>query len=361
MSTSPERCLGELLKDIDKDDEFDDWNSKSAIKCKSSKTALESSGGKNYSILFSNILSSNSLDTYFFLPKKYAKIYTLFSKENILSSFKSQKMTKHLQKSLLEIPKQAISIIIKEIQGLFEVVIKNKNGNYFFSDLLKLCNKEQRIKILLELSDKLSEICTDEFGSHPIQHLIEASTSEEEYKLILASFIDSNKILIACLNKNGSFVIQKLIVHIPEKYRNDFNLLFVQLLCMLSRDMYGVCTVKKFIAHTNNVSVIKSIKKAISNNFVNIASNLYGNYLIQYLLEKWWNTDEGVFLKNIIFSKFQILANNHYSSYICFLYLKLSNSEEKKNLETSLIKNQFGYINDKFKNLIPLYLNKNSS
>ena len=120
---------------------------------------------------------------------------------------------------------------MKELKGNFRLVITNKNGNYFCSDLLKVCDQSQRIEILKELSPFISEDCSHEFGTHPIQHLIELSSSEEEYKLLLASFNDYNKVLLASLNQNGSFVIQKLIVNIPEKVRLKFNQIFVQFIC----------------------------------------------------------------------------------------------------------------------------------
>ena len=138
------------------------------------------------------------------------------------------------------------------MEGTFSEIIKNKNGNYFCSDLLKVCDKNQRIIILKEICDTIYEDCTDEYGTHPIQTLIELSKCEEEYKLILSSFKDSNNILTASLNQNGSFVIQKIIVHIPERYRMEFNLNFIKYLSILSMDMYGVCTVKKFIGYTKN-------------------------------------------------------------------------------------------------------------
>ena len=94
--------------------------------------------------------------------------------------------------------------------------------------------------------------------------------------------------------------------------------------------MYGLCVVKKFIGYTRNELIVKQIFNTIIKNFVSISSNQYGNYLIQYLLEKWWKTPEGVYLKKIIVSKFQILSGNHYSSYICRLFFKLCNNEEKK-------------------------------
>ena len=264
------------------------------------------------------------------------EIKSQFSQKNILAAFNSQKSTKQLQKILSEESNETIDIILKELKGNFREIIKNRNGNYFCSDLLKVCNQEQRLKILTELSPFISEDCTHEFGTHPIQHLIELSSSEEEYKLLLASFNDFNKVLLASLSQNGSFVIQKLIVNIPEKTRFQFNQIFVQFICILSRDMYGLCAVKKFIGYTKNELIVKQVFNTIIKNFVSIASNQYGNYLIQYLLEKWWKTPEGVFLKKIIASKFQILSGNHYSSYICRLFFKLCSNEEKKEFLSNL-------------------------
>jgi phosphoribosylformylglycinamidine (FGAM) synthase-like amidotransferase family enzyme len=240
----------------------------------------------------------------------------------------------------MEASKETIDNIIKEMTGIYSKIIKNKNGNYFCSDLFKVCDKNQRIIILKEICNSISDDCVDEYGTHPIQTLVELSECEEEYKLILSSFNENNKILDASLNPNGSFVIQKIIVHIPERYRMEFNLKFIKYLCILSMDMYGVCTVKKFIGYTKNELLIKQILNIILNNFVNISENQYGNYLIQFILEDWWNKNEGIFLKKLCISKFHILASNHFSSYICDLFIKLSNYEEKKILMSSLIKDK---------------------
>ena len=366
MSTSPERyCLGGLINDLDKElnpEEMDNDISKDETTYKSSQEMKFPSSDSAFSYpldinLFSPVLNKFSLysDQQLVLDESL-----LFTKNNILAAFNSQRSTKILQKSLEDAPKEKIDNILEELSGTFRSIIKNKNGNYFFSDLIKVCNKEQKIKILKELSETISQDCTDEFGTHPIQNLIELASDEEEYKLLLASFNNLDNLLMASLNQNGSYVIQKLIVHIPERFRMDFNLMFVKFVCILSRDMYGVCTVKKFIGYTRNELIVKQILNSILTNFVNISGNKYGNYLIQYLLEKWWKTPEGVYLKKIITSKFQVLASNHYSSYICDLFLKLCNTEEKRNLVASLNNYKtIGKIN--FKSRIPLYLNKISN
>ena len=339
MATSPERCLGGLLKDIDKElspreidfESKDETTYKTSAEQKLSLDSIYSFTSK------SSLFYSFSEDNKFSSPNKYC--YS-FNKPSILSAFHNQKNTIILQKSLSEINKDTINTIVQELSGTYSKIIKNKNGNYFCTDLFKLCDKNQRILILKEICNTLSEDCIDEYGTHPIQTLIELSKCEEEYKLILSSFNENDKILNASLNQNGSYVVQKIIVFVPERYRMEFNLIFIKLLSMLSMDMYGVCTVKKFIGYTKNELLVKQILNIILNKFVNISENQYGNYLIQYLLEHWWNSNEGIFIKKLCISKFHILATNHYSSYICDLFIKLSSYDEKKLLMSSIIKDK---------------------
>ena len=338
MATSPERCLGALIKDIDEDvspNEIDYISKDETCRTSSElKLSLDSIYSFNSNSSFFSPLSE---DNKFSQSFNYSNLS--FNKSTILSAFNSQRSTIILQKSLMQISKDTIDTIIKEMSGTFSESIKNKNGNYFCSDLFKVCDTNQRITILKELSNTLSDDCIDEYGTHPIQHLVELSKTEEEYQLILLSFKDNNKILNASLNPNGSFVIQKIIVYIPERFRFDFNLILIKYLSVLAMDMYGVCTVKKFIGYTKNELLVKQILNIILTNFVNISQSQYGNYLIQYILEHWWDSKEGTFLKKICMSKFHILAENHFSLYICDLFIKLSSLEDKELLMSLLIKN----------------------
>ena len=354
--------LGGLMKDLDKEltpEELEGDISKDETTYKSSSNQKFPSADSAFSFpyefnFFSPVYNKFSL----YSEQQLSDENILFSKNNILTAFNSQKSTKILQKCLSGASKEIIDRILEELSGNFRIIIRNKNGNYFFSDLLKVCNKEQKLKILKELSSTISQDCTDEFATHPIQNLFELSSEEEEFKLLLCSFSNMDNILSASLNQNGAYVIQKLIVHIPERFRMDFNLIFVKFVSILSRDMYGVCTVKKFIGYTKNELIVKQILNSILSNFVNISESKYGNYLIQYLLEKWWKTAEGVYLKKLIISKFQTLASNHYSSFVCDLFLKLSSIEEKKNLINSF--NDYKTLGNmkNNKNKIPFYLNK---
>ena len=264
----------------------------------------------------------------------YNEIYLneekLFSKRNILLSFKFHNSSIQLQNNLIGASNETINYLLNELKGEFRKIIKDKNGNYFFSCLIKKCNKEQRLLIIKELYNTVSDDCLDEFANHSLQALIEIASSEEEFKLLLSSFNDCNKIAMATMNQYGNYVICKLIQHIPETIRVEFDLMFVKLVCIFSRNKFGIYAVEKFITYTKSELVVKEFLNGIMDNFINLAENQYGNFLIQFILNKWWKKKEGILIKKEIKNKFNILMQNQYSSYICKLYNKLLNNSDKK-------------------------------
>ena len=79
------------------------------------------------------------------------------TKKAILTSLKNQKTTIILQKIIMEAKDEMIESIVNELKGEYRNIISDKNGNYFCNDLFRICNQEQRIKILSELYQTLSD------------------------------------------------------------------------------------------------------------------------------------------------------------------------------------------------------------
>ena len=260
----------------------------------------------------------------------------IFSRQNIINALMDQNKTIYLQRKLRTISKNEIDYIIGQLQGIFREIMKDKNGNYFCSDLFKECDQEQRIKILNELSSSLAEDCLNNYSSHAIQTLIDRSSSEFEYKLILSSFNDYNKLLYVCLDPCGAYTVQKIIERIPDRYREEFNFIFSSFIGFTSRKKYGIVTVKKFISGTRSDLVTEQIMKFVEENFMNLAEDQYANYLIQFLLEKWNNTPEGNEIKKMVKDNFVKMCEKKYSSFICELYIKIISPEEKVDLNKFL-------------------------
>jgi hypothetical protein len=251
------------------------------------------------------------------------------TKKAILTSLKNQKTTIILQKIIMEAKSDVIESIVNELKGEYRRIMNDKNGNYFCTDLFKICNQKQRIQILQELYQTLSDDAVNNYASHPIQTLIEFSSSEEEYKLILYSFNDYNKLLLDSSDPHGAYVIQKIITRIPERFRQDFNFIFASFIGFVSTQKFGIVAVKKFISCTKNEQIMGQMVSMIKNNFMNLARDKYGNYLIQYLLEKWSHFPEGEEIKQLIAQNFKILSQIKYSSFICEFFIKIMSEDEK--------------------------------
>lgn len=341
QSISPEeRCLGSLMKLIDKDSDISSKETK--ITTLDEKLSIFDSINSSINSTINSSINSGNVSI---PPPKPFFNPILSSRQSILLAFNEQKSTIILQKFVMSAPKEILAKIIEILRGSYSIIIRNKNGNYFFSDLVKNCGKDLRIEILKELSSSIAFDCLDEYGTHPIQILIQNATCVEEYKLLLASFDHQDKIKSAALNSNGTFVIQKLLIFIPEQYRIEFNVKFSFSICDLSIDKFGVCSLIKYINYTKNEYCENQVLKSILSKFIEISANQYGNYLIQNILKLWWITDKGYLLKNICIQYFHILAINNYSSYICDVFLSLSSYDEKLILVKYLYNNN---LIDKF-------------
>jgi len=312
------------------------------------------------------IIKSNIFISEPFFPKKNNMIPNVLSKNIIINSFKDQQQTISLQQIIMGANKELIDFIVKELKGIYRDIIKDKNGNYFFSDLIKVCDQNNRLIILVELSPNLAEDCLDKYGTHSIQVLIERSDGEIEYKYILSSFNDYNKFLFAALDPNGAYTIQKIVERIPERFRNEFNFVFTSFIGFTSKTKFGIVTVKKFISETKNENVTMQMMHFIRNNFMNLAIDQYANYLIQFLLEKWKNTSEGNEIKELVYKNFQILCEKKYSSFICEVFInKIISEDEKKNLINSLnldyLINSNNHHVKKILKLLGIYNNQNNN
>jgi hypothetical protein len=287
------------------------------------------------------------------------------TKKAIIASLNNQQTTIILQKILMESQSETIESIVEELKGEFRNIISDKNGNYFCNDLFKICDQKERIKILEELSPYLSEDCVNNFATHPIQTLVDFSSCEIEYKLILYSFNDYNKLLFASLDPNGAYVIQKIIVRIPERFRQEFNFIFTSFISFVCKQKFGIVTVKKFLSCTKNEQIIGNMMKLIRGNFMNFAIDKYGNYLIQFLLEKWANFQEGKEIKELIVQNFKVMCQQKYSSFICELFVKLISEEEKIALIKTLDLNEFKYMNNqhaiKIMKSLGIYMNNDNN
>jgi hypothetical protein len=199
--------------------------------------------------------------------------------------------------------------------------MKNKFGNYFIQGLIKNSNYEHIKFILFLISSNFVEISENISGTYVIQKLLEKINSVELRLSVLKSI--ENRELELAFNSNGTYVLQKIIDRIPDIERANINEIIMNNIIFLSVNPDCVFIVEKFIETITIKENKIRIKNIIFMNCLQLANNPYGNYLIQFILNKWWNKKEGILIKKEIKNKFQILLKNQFSFYICKLYIRL--------------------------------------
>ena len=167
------------------------------------------------------------------------------------------------------------------------------------------------------------------------------------------------------MEPNGAYTIQKIIERIPDRYRNEFNYIFISFVGFISKKKFGIVTVKKFISCTKTDTVTSQLMGLIRKNFMDFAEGQYANYLVQYLLEKWNNTSEGNEIKELIFINFKAMCEKKYSSFICEKFIEIITPEEKNKLIQSLDINSLIKSNNthtiKIMKLLGIFNNNNNS
>ena len=279
---------------------------------------------------------------------------------NSKGAFNLQKL---LEKSGPEIKLYFIQILKR--QGL-TTIMTSVHGNYFFQKLIKGSNNENIISnILNNILDDFITISKDDSGTFSIQALLNELSSINDINKILQKI--KGKELEMIYDKNATYVIQKIVLYIPDFYRKDLNEIILQNFSKLCLDVNGICIIKNFV-RTNNSEINKErMKIIITNNFVLLAQSPYGNYSIQFLMEKL-RKEELNEIFNVLYENIFKLSIHQFSSNVVEKALeKMDDFIMKKTIDKLffqgkliiLLKNKFGkFVIRKAINYVPNELKK---
>ena len=271
--------------------------------------------------------------------------------ENIKKENKNLKKNFNLEekyiKNLLNKTQLTVSQIeelIPKLKGRFFNLMNGKNSNYLMSELIQNASKKQKLIILSEIYNQIDILAINEYGSHPLQALIEKASSKDEIIMIINAVSSKNKLIKIAKNSNGTYVVQKIISYFNENYRNKINKIIIKHFTELCYNMYGVCVIKKFINTCENEQILLSLLSLFMKNIINISENQFGNYAIQIFIEKISKKEKlfSLFEQYIIFN-FIRLSINRFGSRVIECFIEKLNRRKKIQLFNCLL--ETGYLN----------------
>ena len=284
---------------------------------------------------------------------KYNKKCSNSSENSLTSILCDKKGINEIKEMIIKNPNyleliRKILLILNKENGLHKVC-GNIYGNYFFQELFSKMNNDL-IQLTIDLiNSEFVNIAKNPFGTHCLQKLLNFINNSEMEISILKAIKYKEKEM--AFDDYATYVLQKIILIIPDKKRKRLNNLIIENAKELSLNSNSVFILKKFIATITIEENKKKLINMIKNNFLIISQNPFGNYVIQYLFETWPMKDCDLLI-NEIFENAIELSTKRFSSNIIIKALNIFDAYHKLQLINILcfssnililLKNKYGY------------------
>ncbi|RDX71866.1 putative pumilio-like 7, chloroplastic, partial [Mucuna pruriens] len=194
---------------------------------------------------------------------------------------KDQHGCRFLQKMFDEGTPEDVQVIFNEIIDHVVELMVNPFGNYLMQKLLDVCNEEQRMQILLIITEEpgqLVRISLNTHGTRVVQKLVETLKTRQQVSLAVSALEPGFLALIKDLNGNHK-------LHFPVICTVQFIFVAAAKYCVdIATHQHGCCVLQRCIGHSSGEYREKLIAEICANAFL-LAQDQYGNYVVQFILD----------------------------------------------------------------------------
>ncbi|CAI9304285.1 unnamed protein product [Lactuca saligna] len=198
---------------------------------------------------------------------------------------KDQNGCRYIQSVFDEGDQEHVQMVFDEIVGHVAELMVNPFGNYLMQKLLEVCNEEQRMFILMEVTREpreLVQISLNTHGTRVVQKLIETLKTRKQIKVVISALEPGFLALIKDLN--GNHVIQRCLQCLSNE-DNKFIFEAAAKFCVdIATHQHGCCVLQRCINHSIGKHQ-ESLVLEISSNGLLLAQDAFGNYVVQSILE----------------------------------------------------------------------------
>ncbi|KAI8003540.1 hypothetical protein LOK49_LG08G01080 [Camellia lanceoleosa] len=199
---------------------------------------------------------------------------------------KDQRGCRFLQRMFDEGTCQDVQIIFNEIIDHVVELMMNPFGNYLMQKLLEVCSEEQRLQIVLMVTEEpgdLVRISLNTHGTRVVQKLIETLKTRQQISLVVLALQPGFLNLIKDLN--GNHVIQRCLECLS-KEDNKFIFDAAAKFCVdIATHQHGCCVLNRCIDKSVGKYQEKLVAEIAANGLL-LAQDAFGNYVVQYVIQE---------------------------------------------------------------------------
>ena len=207
-------------------------------------------------------------------------------KGKIILIIKNHKGSKIFQKYLKSTHSaEILHLIFVELQPNLEELIIDPYANYFCKKFFTYLNQKDRLEFLQTIEQSLIKLSLDSIGTYPIQSIIEHLNSKNEKNIIISGIKENFERLI--YDTFGCHVLEKLLTCFEDEYINFIYNYIVDNFLNLTNNSNGIYIIKKILTFTQKKNLHEKLKTIVQKNIIFLIKQLYGNFVIQVIIEAW--------------------------------------------------------------------------
>ncbi|KAK3030489.1 hypothetical protein RJ639_038795 [Escallonia herrerae] len=251
---------------------------------------------------------------------------------------KDQHGCRFLQRKFTEGTREDVEKIFHEIVVHIVELMTDPFGNYLVQKLLEVCDEDQKMQILHEITRKagdLLRISCDMHGTRAVQKVIETIKTPEQFSIIISSL--KSGIVTLIKNMNGNHVAQRCLQYLTPEY-SEFIFEASTANCVeLATDRHGCCVLQKCLSHNDGEHRRRLISEITSNALV-LSQDPFGNYVLQFVFEIHSPCATAAILDQLE-GNYGDLSVQKYSSNVVEKCLKYAGEESRSSIIQELISN----------------------
>ena len=243
------------------------------------------------------------------------------------SMCKDQQGCRMLQRELEKDDDEITNMIFSKMIVSIVELMKDQYGNYLCQKVMEVITSEQKIQILQGIQDDFESIAKDIHGTRSIQKLISLLEDEERYLFIE---IITPHVIELIYDINGNHIIQECLKSF-EKYQNEFifdQIVKKEVLVKIATHKQGCCVIQRCIDYGDRNQLLGIIDEIV-NNVLLLVQDQYGNYVVQYVLEKAMIEKANEITMNLL-SHLISLSKQKFSSNVIEKLLRCDGNEKKE-------------------------------
>ncbi|KAK8921487.1 hypothetical protein KSP39_PZI020336 [Platanthera zijinensis] len=242
----------------------------------------------------------------------------------------------YLQKKMEEGRADAVELIFCGVIEHAVELMENTFGNYLMQKLLDVCSLQQRMAIVLLVTEsplELIRISQNTHGTRAVQKLIEKIKTRQEILLVTAAL--GSGVLRLIKDINGNHVVQMCLLSL-EPEENKFIFDAAARHCVeIATHQHGCCVLQCCISRSTGDHYTKLIYE-ISTNGLLLARDPFGNYVVQFILDLA-NPAANEILKSQFKGHFVDLSMQKFGSNVVEKCLQVFNHNERAKIVSELL------------------------